>query len=188
MADTQDANDKIELLRDLRQTRFYEQRPVPDDVLNNMLEVARWSGSAGNSQPWEFLVVRDRQKLAQLASLAPNTRWLAGAPAGLLLLLHENVYKDDSVLAFDEGRLTERVMLAAAAQGLGAGLCWYSGDAEAQAKQMLGIPADRKLRTLVGFGYPGAEPPMPPGMNVAGKGRPPVGRKPMSELLHNEQF
>ncbi len=190
MADIQGANDKIELLRGLRQNRFFQQQPVPDEVLDNILEVARWTGSAGNTQPWEFVVIRDSQKLRQLGMLAPNTRWLAaGAPAGIILVMHENEYKDALAVSYDEGRLTERIMLAAAAQGLGAALAWFSGDSPTQVKQILGIPAEGMVRTVIAMGYPGEPPATMAGPGgVAGRGMPQSGRKPLTETVHNEKY
>ena len=54
---------RIRFLRGLRAVRQLRPEPLPEAVLNDILEVARWSGSAGNRQPWEFVVVRDRQML-----------------------------------------------------------------------------------------------------------------------------
>jgi nitroreductase len=54
----------VGFLKSLRAVRFFEQdKPVPENVLQDVLEVARWSGSARNRQPWEFVVVRDRETL-----------------------------------------------------------------------------------------------------------------------------
>ena len=63
-------------LKSLRTVRFFEQhKPVPEEVLQDVLEVARWSGSARNRQPWEFVVVRERKTLERLAGCeaAPPT-------------------------------------------------------------------------------------------------------------------
>jgi nitroreductase len=61
--------DPIAFLKSLRTVRFFEREPVSREALDDILEVARWSGSARNRQPWEFLVVRDRGTLERLAAL-----------------------------------------------------------------------------------------------------------------------
>ena len=69
MEKTQDADRLVAFLRSLRTVRFFEPKPVPQEVLGDVLEVARYSGSARNRQPWEFVVVRDRRTLRRLAAL-----------------------------------------------------------------------------------------------------------------------
>ncbi len=59
----------VAFLESLRTVRSFERKPVSREALDDVLEVARWSGSARNRQPWEFLVVRDRGTLERLAVL-----------------------------------------------------------------------------------------------------------------------
>jgi nitroreductase len=59
-----------DFLRSLRAVREFQRKPVPDDVVQDILEVARWSGSAGNRQMGEIIVVRKRETLQALAGLA----------------------------------------------------------------------------------------------------------------------
>ena len=99
-------------LRSLRAVRRYADRPVPDDVLLDLLDVARWTGSAKNTQPWELLVVRDRATLAELAGCGPYAGHLAGAAAAIVLLMQ------DGQRRFDEDRLAQNLMLAAWAHGV----------------------------------------------------------------------
>ncbi len=62
------------LLRDERNVRHFAPDPVPDEAIAAILDVARWTGSAKNAQPWHFVVVRDRATIAALAGLGPNLR------------------------------------------------------------------------------------------------------------------
>jgi nitroreductase len=81
---------------------------------------------------------------------------------------------------FDEGRASERLLLAAAAHGLGAGISWLKGDGPAAAKGLLGIPAERRVRTVVGVGRP--DP-------AAGRARSrPAPRKPATEFVHQDRY
>jgi nitroreductase len=66
--------------------RFFEQHePVPENVLQDVLEVARWSGSARNRQPWEFVVVSERETLESLAACEGRAAHLANAALGIVL-------------------------------------------------------------------------------------------------------
>src|SRR5215470_9635692 len=83
------ASGMLALLRGLRAVRQLRPDPLPEDVVRNILEVARWSGSAGNRQPWEFVVVQDRAMLARLASIeGANAGHLASAGAGIAIVIH----------------------------------------------------------------------------------------------------
>src|SRR5207253_10476592 len=67
-------------IRRVSQIRQYAPEPVPDDVVHQLLELARWTGSAKNGQPWRFIVVRDKDRLRKLGALRPPINWLASAP------------------------------------------------------------------------------------------------------------
>ena len=109
----------IEKMRGLRAVRQFTAQPVPEQALADILEVARWSGSAGNAQEWQFVVIRDPATLQQLAAATGSyLRHLQTAPLAIVVLMEGKASYED----FDEGRLAERIMLAAAAHDLGAGL------------------------------------------------------------------
>ena len=163
----------LRFLRRLRAVKDYTPDPVPQPSLEEILEVGRWSASGGNRQPWEVVVVRDPAVQRQFGDW--GARPAAGAAAVLLL-----VTAGDGA-AFDEGRLAERLCLAAAALGLGATVATLKGEGPATAKQLLGIPEERRAVTVVAIGYPDAE---------ARRARPPVAqpRKPMAEFAHWDRF
>jgi nitroreductase len=100
-------SDPITFLNSLRTVRFFEQEPVSQEALDDILEVARWSGSARNRQPWKFLVVRDRGTLERLAALEGYVQHLAGAKVGIVLVMASDPAKVEQE-TFDEGRLAER--------------------------------------------------------------------------------
>ena len=140
----------IEQLR-VRQVRRYSPEPVPDDAVAQLLEIARWTGSWANSQPWHFVVVRDRDALRRISRLRPIMSWLADAPLAIAIVLDGPGISQ----AYDEGRVTERLLTGAHMLGLGGGTVWFGGDAqEAEAKRILGIPAERTARSLVAIGHP----------------------------------
>src|ERR1700730_10199357 len=83
---------RIAFLRGLRAVRQLRPDPLPEPVLNDILEVARWSGSAGNRQPWEFVVVRDRAMLGRLATVEGATAGhLANAAVGIAIVIRAEV-------------------------------------------------------------------------------------------------
>src|SRR5215207_6319747 len=110
------ARDHVAFLRTLRAVRSFRSDPVPREVVHDVLEVARWSGSASNKQPWEFLIIRERDTLRSLASLGGYAGHLAGAPLGIVLVMAGERAEQET---YDEGRLAERIMLAAHAHGVG---------------------------------------------------------------------
>ena len=67
----------VDAIAQLVASRQYEPGEVSDDDLNQILEIARWSGSSRNTQPWRFVVVRDKDTLKQLSDLRPNITWVA---------------------------------------------------------------------------------------------------------------
>jgi nitroreductase len=172
----------IGLLRGLRAVRQLRSDPLPEAVLHDILEVARWSGSAGNRQPWEFVVVRDRDMLGRLATIqGANAGHLASAAVGLAIVIRPEVPDLD---AYDEGRLAERILLAAAAHGVGAAVGHFTGPgdtwaASAEAKRLLGIPDERVLRETISLGYPAAH--LQPTPN-------PPGRKPLEQVVHWDRY
>ena len=161
-------------IRRVSQIRQYKTDPVPDDVLRELLELARWTGSSRNTQPWHFVVVRDKKVLEQLGALRPNITWLAKAPVGIAIVLDGG---DAVSEAYDEGRLTERLLTGATLLGYGGGVAWFGEtDKQAEAKRLLGIPQEKLARQIVMIGKPlSKDDPRPTG--------PPRGRRPMDELV-----
>jgi nitroreductase len=177
---TEGARELIALLRRLRAVRQFRPEPIPAPVLDDVLTVARWTGSARNEQPWEFLVVRDREMLRALAGLEGTAPHLAGAALGIVLVMAGNPRRVAHEI-YDEGRLSERIMLAAAAHGVGACIGWFSDEGIKDLKALLGIPEARLVRTALSLGYPDeAVPPRP--------SRAQPGRKPLSMLVHWERY
>jgi len=170
--------DHFSFLRTLRAVRSFRPDPVPQEVLDDVLEVARWSGSASNKQPWEILVVRERETLRSLASVEGYAGHLAGAPLGIVLVMAGDRAEQET---YDEGRLAERIMLAAHAHGVGSSIGWIVGSGRDAAKELLGIPREKVVRTAISLGYP----------DEGGRRRRASygpARKPLGEIVHEEHF
>lgn len=180
MPDTENAQNLIAFLKRLRAVRQFRPDPVPQEVVDAVLDVARWSGSASNLQPWEFVVIRNRETLRALASVEGFAAHLAGASLGIVLVMAGEPRRVDQE-TYDEGRLSERIMLAAAAYGVGSSIGWFIGRGRAEAKAILGIPPERLVRTVISLGYPD---------EAARRARPKraQARKPLAELVHKEHY
>lgn len=144
------APDLLAALRSLRQSRRFLDRPVERGDLEQLLEVARWTGSAKNSQPWHLVVVTDRGTNEALAECGDFTGFLAGAPASIVVA----VEGEGRSVAYDDGRLQERVMLAAAELGLGSGTAWFSSaEARGRVRELLGLPSHLEPWSAIGLGH-----------------------------------
>ena len=159
------------LMKKVRQSRQYKPDPIAEDQITELLEIARWTGSSRNTQPWHFIAVTDKDKLKQLSELRTPINWVAEAPLSIAIVLKgENANVSE---AYDEGRVTERLMIAAHALGLGAGVAWFGdADQQAKAKEILGVPAEMTARSVVVIGHAiSSKDPRP---NPAQAGRHPL--------------
>jgi nitroreductase len=166
-------DDLLKLMRGLRAVREYTPEAVSDDALQEILEVGRWSATGGNRQGHEVVVVRDKGVLDKFAAWGAKP---AGPSAVALLIVTASEQS-----AFDEGRVAERLALAAKACGLGSCVATLKNEGPDEAKTLLGIPADRRARTMVTIGHTDVE---------ARKALPKAAqaRKPMAEFAHWEKY
>ncbi|MGD9893220.1 MAG: nitroreductase family protein [Dehalococcoidia bacterium] len=176
---SQQTADQIMFLRNLRAVREYTSEPVPEDALRDILEVGRWSGSASNRQPVELVVVRDPAIMQTIAE--HGVRAAAGAPLALLVVTPGDPERRDLEL-FDNGRLVERLLLAAKAHGLGSNISTLKGDGPDLVKQKLGIPAERGVWTVVTIGNIDQE------ARKARAQSPTAGRKSRDDFVHWDQY
>ena len=181
-----DKNTFIRFICSLRTLRRYRDEPVPEAALRDILEAGRWCGSAVNRQPWQFVVVRDPATRAHLASLNPYAEFFADAPLCIAVVMDG----EGTGLSFDAGRVTQNLLLAAHALGIGSCNSWYrTEEAQQAAKALLAVPDGHSVGSVVALGYPAPGDHMesltgPPRRPLA----PMLGRKPLSELVHYERF
>ena len=168
--------DYLEFLNGQRQTREFTNEPVSDADIEALLETMRWTGSASNKQPWQFLVVRDQTAKTALSQATEYTGWIADAPVLLVVLA---AGPDASAHSYDLGRVDERILLASQALGLGAGIVTFWSDAsQTLARTTLALPDDWSIYSAVAVGHP-AESARPARLG---------GRKERSELVHWDGF
>ncbi|HEX2765705.1 MAG TPA: nitroreductase family protein [Candidatus Limnocylindria bacterium] len=176
--------DPTEIVRPLlrtRQIREFSGEPVDDAALDALADVARWSGSAQNSQPWRFVVVRDPAVIRAIHEAGlPQTRALATAPAAIAITMP--VEEGRAITqAYDEGRVAERILVGATMLGLGAGIAWVRGDAREAVARALGLPDDRSVRTIVAIGHPSEAARKP-------KSAPGEARLPREVTVHEDRW
>jgi nitroreductase len=170
-ADT--ADPVLRALRRTRQVRQFTDEPVAEDDLQAILEVARWTGSSTNQQLWQFLVVRDGAIRQRIGEVTRYARYVAKAPLAIAIVMPGEDLETD---AYDEGRAAERILIAANALGLGAGIGWTDGDERAVVGSLLGVGPPAFVRTIMSVGHP-TEAAM---QRRSGPG---TGRKPLVELV-----
>jgi nitroreductase len=180
---TDSAADRLRALRRTRQVREFTAEPVMREELDALADVARWTGSSRNTQPWRFIVVTDRDAISQIAEIGvPQTRSLKTATAALAIVLP--VAEDDRHeigIAYDDGRAAERVLIAAGMLDLGAGIAWVRSDVREAIGAILGLPADRFVRTIVALGHPSEAA-------LAPKTAPGEARLPREESIFEERW
>jgi nitroreductase len=151
-----------------RSIRRYKPDPVPENVLNQILEAARLAPSAANRQPCHFIVVKDPKTKKKLGI----SSWASDAPVVIVGCADANIsprlFTVDLAIAFEHIVLT--------ATNFGLGTCWMGKlGSDETVKSVLGIPEHIKVVAVTALGYP-AETPGP------------KDRKTLSEIVHYEKF
>jgi nitroreductase len=159
-----------------RNVRSFAGRPVPAADLDQILEAGRRAPSSRNWQPWDFILVTDREQLRELATVAPGAGHVAGAAAAIALI-GPAADKAFRRAGFDLGQAAMSIMLAAANLGIGSS---HAGVADLErARELLGFPADRSWAMLISLGYPAGRP-------LAPISKP--DRRPFNEVVHRGRW
>lgn len=167
-SDSADRHDPLAALRSMRATRWFTADDVPDRELEQVLEVARWTGSARNRQPWRFHTVRDPRRRDELSRCGAYALHLRGAPVVVLLALD----RSGADAEFDGGRVAQSVMLAAHLLGLGScPVTFFPRENVERVTGMLDLDEPWEVRTGIALGYPA---PSPPGRSAIPQGRLPL--------------
>ena len=161
----------IEALKGRRSVRVYQEKPVPKEVIEEIIDTARLAPSANNIQPWEFIVVTDSATRKKVADLTDYGKFIAQSAACVAVFC-----KDVKHYLEDGSAATENILVAAHALGLGT--CWVAGYKKAHAdpiRKLLGLPDGYKMVSVISLGYP-AEIPEPHGKRI------------LSDVIHWEKY
>jgi len=142
-----------------RQVRSFEPGPVAADTLERILDAGRRAPSSRNSQPWDFVVVSDAAKKEGLSRTWRGAGWMADAPTVLAIVMPEAEGDERLGHQFDMGQAAMQIMIAAAGLGIGSGQA-VSRD-QALAREVLGLPDDRRVGLLIALGHPADRPLRP---------------------------
>lgn len=160
--------DVIRARRTIR--RFKKDLKVPKEVIEEILDVARWSPSGSNAQEWRFVVVTDEKLLKALKMFSPG--WLGEAPAAIVVCAdREWSYRvagalgRDRMYLVDVGIVVQTIALLAHAMGLGTNIIMsFSQEA---VSELLGVPRSWEVVVIVAVGYPDEAPKPPPRMPLS---------------------
>jgi nitroreductase len=150
-----------DLFKGRRSVRKFLDKKVTDDQIQEILSAAMVAPSGRHSRPWEFIVVKDREKRERLAKLRSSGKFIRDSPVCIVVLGNErqsNLWVQDCSLA------SGHIYLEVTNQGLGT--CWVNvkcsktdegEDAEEEVKKILGIPEDLRVLCMLPIGYPKEE-------------------------------
>ncbi len=160
-----------------RNVRSFADRPLAAEDLDRILEAGRRAPSSRNWQPWDFVVVTDREQLQELAKVWRGAGHVADSAATIALVTKADDPRDVQRAQYDLGQATMAMMIAAADLGIGSGHSAVSD--QDQARRVLGFPEDRRAAYLIDFGYPADRPLRP-------IKRP--DRRPFAEVVHRGRW
>lgn len=160
--------DLMDAIKTRRSIRRYKDTPLPENLLKEVLNAARFAPSADNAQPWRMIVVMDEQLKLKLAAAAYGQKFIAQAPTVIVVCGipdeafptiggYMNAHVIDVAIAVDH--------LTLAAQSHGLGTCWIGWFKEEKVREVLGIPEDVRVIAMTPLGYPDESPERTPRKN-----------------------
>ncbi len=170
----------LEAIKGRKSIRAFKKQPVSDEAIKTLLDAAGCAPSAGNIQPWEFVIVRDQQIKEKLAEAALDQEFIKDAPLVIAVCADEK----RSALGYgnrgrtlyclqDTAAATQSILLAAYSIGLGA--CWVGAFNEDEAKIILKAPDGIRPVALIPLGYPDESPRQ-------------RGRRFLNQIVHYDTF
>jgi len=161
-----------------RNVRDFTPEPLPEPAIERILEAAWRAPSARNLQPWDFVLVTDREQLQELSGVWQGGAHIAAAGAAIAIVVDEDAEpRLREVTLYDIGQATLQMMVAAADLGIGSGHSSV-GDQDL-ARSILGLPPGKSVRYILDFGYP-ADRPLKPILNPK--------RRPFDEVIHRGKW
>jgi nitroreductase len=172
--------DVLEAIKGRRSIRAFKNQEVSAEIVEKLIDAARWAPSAGNIQPWEFIVVRDPKIKRGLVKAALNQTFIEEAPVVIVVCADE----DRSFQGYgargktlyciqDTAAAIQNIHLAA--YSLGLGTCWIGAFREEEAREVLKVPKGVRPLAIIPVGYPAESPP-------------PRKRRPIEQIVHYETF
>ena len=155
--------DVFEAIKTRRSIRAFTEEEVSEEEIKRILDAARWAPSAGNIQPWIFVIVRDPKRKRRLSEAALNQLFIEEAPVVIVVCADQErsgrVYGrrgSDLYCIQDTAAAIQNLLLAAHALGLGA--CWVGAFNEDAVRRVLNIPAGVRPVAIIPMGRPAVKP------------------------------
>ena len=160
-----------------RAVREFTDDPIPEEQLTAVVNAGRRAQSSKNTQPWHFIVVRDREILSELSGLGRFAKQLAKAAAGIVILTPDPA--EHWSIMFDAGQAAAYIQLAA--WELGIGSCPVTIYEPNRARELLGVPPEFHVRAVISLGYPKDPSSLTTSPHVGG-------RKTLSETISYDRW
>ncbi|MDI6701156.1 MAG: nitroreductase family protein [bacterium] len=150
----------IRFLRTRRSVREYQNKDIEDKIIFEIIKSAMYAPSAHNKQPWEFFIVKNREKLNEIAKNHPYAKMLKKAPLCIVVLANTKKQPDSGYFSQDLSAATMNILLASWAYGIGS--CWigvYPKNERIEiVRNVLKIPEGFVPFSIVSLGYPKENP------------------------------
>lgn len=140
--------DTFECIRKRRDIRSYMKKNVPDNAIKKIIEAGRLAPSAMNSQPWHFIVIKNKLTLKELGAYCLSGRFIVDASFAVVVVTDPlNKWHE-----IDGARAVQNMALAGWNEGVGC--CWIGAIDREKVKEKLNIPGNLHILTILPFGYP----------------------------------
>lgn len=153
--------DAIEAILSRRSIRKYNDKKVTDEVIKKLLKVGMSAPSAGNEQPWHFIIINDPEILSNIPTFHNHAQMLKEAALAILICGDINLEKHEGMWVQDCSAATENILIAIQAEGLGA--VWLGVHPREQRinglRSLLKIPSNVIPFSLISVGYPAEKKP-----------------------------
>ncbi len=149
----------MEEIFERRSIRKYKDKEIEEEKIQKLLKAAVAAPSAGNEQPWHFIVIRDQEKLDHLAEIHPYAKMLKNAPLAIAVCADLEEQKYEGFWVQDCSAATQNILLEAVSLNLGAVWigCHPVEDREKLVSDYLEVPGNIKTLSLISIGYPDEE-------------------------------
>jgi len=148
----------LAFLKERRSIRSYLNKPIPEKEIEMILEAGRWTPSASNKQPWEFLVIKNKELLRSISKKAFYGLHIKRAPVAIAIV--GKIKENPNYYIQDTSFVSMSMMLMA--WSLGIGTCWIGALERDVVKEMLGLDESDYLLTILPMGYIKGAIPKPP--------------------------
>lgn len=153
----------VDIIKKRRSIRSYKDKEVSDEDIYTLLEAAMLAPSAGNEQPWHFIIIDDKDIINKIPSIHPYSKMITQVNKAILVCADLNQTKYEGYWAQDCAAATENILLKAVDIGLGT--VWLGiypdEDRVAKFKNLFKLPADIIPFALIPVGYPDQEKETP---------------------------